>query len=443
MPKEIPDCPEQKPSPISESVHRYDIELITPMFGGGVVPRENDTNFPIRPTAIRGQLQFWWRASVGAQYATPTDLRAAQSEVWGSTERASRVQIIVENIQTSEPVPCVNYLWDTKARKGKGGFKPNWGHELMLDGKAVRRTLPSYALFPFQGKPPKGGQASKPEQLPDNCIMKARFRLRLHYPPSLHEEVRTAVSAWINFGGVGSRTRRGCGALYCRDLAPVSIEAIPDVFKLLMPTSTHDHSWPTLSQMPLFRSEPQDPLTVWDRLIGMYRHFRQGEDFARDSGPGRSRYPEPDTIRRITNRWMNAHSPSDDMPDGFPRAEIGLPIIFHFKDEDRGDPPTTTLNPFVDGKALERMASPLILKPLALREGNAVQLIACLKTPGIQQVELQDENRDCLTPKHAVPIRSSNFAAEGLPLHDLSTDGSALDAFLAYARSEGFTEVSR
>ena len=66
MPKEIPDCCSKKPNPAPEAGRSYEIELITPIFGGGVEPRVNDPSFPIRTTAIRGQLQFWWRATVGA-----------------------------------------------------------------------------------------------------------------------------------------------------------------------------------------------------------------------------------------------------------------------------------------------------------------------------------------------------------------------------------------
>lgn len=39
---------------------------------------------------------------------------------------------------------------------------------------------------------------------------------------NLQEEIETAVWAWVNFGGIGARTRRGCGALFCDELAPAS-----------------------------------------------------------------------------------------------------------------------------------------------------------------------------------------------------------------------------
>jgi CRISPR-associated protein Cmr1 len=88
----------------------YAIELITPLFGGGVETRVNDPSFPIRATSIRGQLQFWWRATVGAQYATRQELRAAQSAIWGNTEQASKVQVWVEDVQVSaKPSPCARF----------------------------------------------------------------------------------------------------------------------------------------------------------------------------------------------------------------------------------------------------------------------------------------------------------------------------------------------
>src|SRR5581483_6470454 len=87
---------------------------ITPMFGGGVETRVNDPSFPIRPTSIRGQLQFWWRATVGAQYATLQELRAAQSAVWGDTTRASRVQVRVELLSVDPPAACARFERDNK-----------------------------------------------------------------------------------------------------------------------------------------------------------------------------------------------------------------------------------------------------------------------------------------------------------------------------------------
>src|SRR5208337_5447005 len=93
---------------------------------GGVEPRMNDPSFPIRPTAIRGHLQFWWRATVGARYATREVLRDRQPAIWGSTERASRVRVLVENVRASEPVQCAQVEWDQRSRRGQGRWRINW-----------------------------------------------------------------------------------------------------------------------------------------------------------------------------------------------------------------------------------------------------------------------------------------------------------------------------
>ncbi len=105
MPDVVPPCPNQ-PVITTHSRRFYQIELITPMFGGGAEVRECDPDFPIRPTAIRRQLQFWWRATVGVQYATTAELSKAQSEIWGSTYCSSQVTVRVENVKADKPSPC-------------------------------------------------------------------------------------------------------------------------------------------------------------------------------------------------------------------------------------------------------------------------------------------------------------------------------------------------
>lgn len=189
-------------------------------------------------------------------------------------------------------------------------------------------------------------------------------------------------------------------------------------------------------------------MIAWDRVINRFRHFRQGEEFGRNRGqypnrPGRSRYSEPETIRRVTRQRLSRHDRLGNIPDdAFPRAEFGLPIVFHFQEQ--GDPPDTVLYPDNDtnGKKRERMASPLILKPLALQNGKAVPIILRLQAPALTGVELRRGDAPLKLPATTV-IRDPRLASYPNSPLAASPNGSAVEAFLAFARAEGFTEVPR
>ncbi len=453
MPKEIPDCP-SKPTLVLDAGHGYDIELITPMFGGGVETRVNDPSFPVRPTAIRGQLQFWWRATVGAQYTTRQELRAAQSAIWGSTERASRVQVLVENVRVGTPEPCARFEQDNK-NPGKYRSVPAWN-------QPFNNTSLSYALFPFQGQLADGRKRIEVE--PTACIHKASFRLtlRCHKDIDFAKDVEPAMWAWVNFGGVGSRTRRGCGALFCKALAPKDADDLAAKWKKYVSKAHPIREWPTMPSQFLYHPTTGKPLDQWNRVIGLLRDFRQKAGaipgHPRPLGPDRSWYPEPDTIRRITGDFSSGHDPSahlsggNPLPDGFPRAEFGLPIVFKFIDDKNGDPQRTTLHPYVGGTAedrgtpgspdihitggeiKDRMASPLVLKPLALATGGALAVILPIHTRGVDHVALVDGSGNDRTPRHTVPVRDATLVGyPDSPIGGLSTTDSALTAFLNLA----------
>lgn len=58
----IPDFePPKTLAETKESWQEICCELVTPMYGGGVQAAMPDVSMPIRATAIRGQLRFWWR----------------------------------------------------------------------------------------------------------------------------------------------------------------------------------------------------------------------------------------------------------------------------------------------------------------------------------------------------------------------------------------------
>ena len=295
-------------------------KLVTPMYGGGVTAGEVDRDMPIRAGALRGQLRFWWRLLNGAG-REPADLFAAETDLWGGISRngprASRVALRVEG-------------------------KPVRNGQLMAKSAL---DIPAYALVLEWGGNP---HLLKPGH---------EFGLALRFEQTVDEErQKQAIEAlrwWASFGGVGARTRRGFGAVEVTgdddDLKPVSAAEVEE----------------RGGRMVVGRPA-NGPAKAWKDAIGALQRFRQGGDVGRNPGrrdrPGRSRWPEADSIRRLFGTHAPQHRPAHPVDGFYPRAAFGLPLVFHFKDG--GDPGRRGGDSLVlvpGGR--ERMASPLILRP--------------------------------------------------------------------------------
>lgn len=402
-----------------------DIEIITPMFGNGVEAGVNDPVTLIRPSSIRGHLRFWWRATRGAKYTTIAELRQREGEIWGTTKSPSQVVVDAKLHSRGTTYPCAHIPTGKNFPKFKD-------------------LHPGYALFPFQGSKKDGTPISE-------CTSKASFELKLIYPKSLLEDVKAAVWAWVNFGGIGARTRRGCGALYCSELSPPETSSIKSWYETNLKSlgiSLNSRDWPTLPEDMLVRVS-RDPMRAWAEVVGLMQTFRQGQNVGRNPGkgpnrPGRSRWPEPETIRSATSRRDPKHSRMPGIPnDAFPRAEFGLPIVFHFKDYE--DPEDAELYPVVNGEEKTRMASPLILRPMICRNGAVLQMILRLRTQSVDEVILKKAPK---SPKFK-KIRDPTLATYpnsplGRPSATepvRSSSGSAIEGFLAFAEENGFVRV--
>src|SRR5579884_2700134 len=229
-PGNVPVCPGV---PAARSAGRttkeYQISLVTPMFGGGVEPGQPDETLPIRATSIRGHLRFWWRVTVGHRLGNGMWQR--EEEIFGSTHFPSALSVRV----TGQPqVQCVD---------------PTYGE----------RSGPiAYALFPAV----ENRQRVVKEQ--------AAFRLQLtwHNPATLQllrkaqnaqrerdgqpllpdtvgdigTDITDAFEAWCAFGGLGARTRRGCGAVFCEAVA-TRLPAFPGTILVAKPQTNALAAW--------------------------------------------------------------------------------------------------------------------------------------------------------------------------------------------------------
>jgi CRISPR-associated protein Cmr1 len=361
-------------------------ELLTPLFGGGVNPGEVDEKFPVRGSTVRGQLRFWWRATCGGRFGGDRNaMKADEDRIWGSTRGASRVSVVVTEAKAGQLFTASDERGNTTDRRGD---PLTVGHQNSRD---------SYAAFPLRGDAKK----NKP---PGEVRTKVTFTLRLAFDPAVAEDVRAALWAWETFGGVGARTRRGFGALQCNKVDfldgasdgawsweyggyEVAGLLAADVARYVSDQPFPDNV-PHLSRDPArYRMARHgaggDPMVVWRALVASLRNFRQSRDPGSPK-PGRSHWPEPDAIRRIT-RKPNPLRPPKYTFNKFPRAAFGLPIIFEFKnDHERQiyEPNRTTL----EGTLHSRLASPLLLRPLALAGGTFVGLGIVLEGSGPERL---------------------------------------------------------
>lgn len=475
-------CPTKPPKAKSnpEAISKtYLIQVITPIFGGGVKAGENDPITLIRPSSIRGHLRFWWRATRGAKFESSEQLRQREGEIWGTTNNPSPVsiEVAVQNYGISSE--CARYEWNPQKSRGEGGYDLRWSRPFDTRGS----PLP-YALFPFQGKAPESSDPKEPSKM----VISASFRLILHIPNSnrmeyfrpiyneqresknlpllfekdndVERDIDAALWAWLNFGGVGARSRRGCGALYCIQSDPLDEDLTPPnlhEFKVWLKgrisyyeLSSALRDWPTFAARVLLK-EGEDPISCWENCVEIMKDLRQGVGIGRDSGsrgrPGRSRWPEPESLRNLAlaqkglrTRPNNWHPPDSRIREiAFPRVEFGMPIII----EIRGEDIKPTLQPNAEH---DRMASPLILRPIQFKDSGFGSMIVRLNTLPLKSAYMKpggkylESGYVITTPQ----IRNHQITEyPDSPMSELCDTGSALDAFIAYAKEKGndFQEV--
>ena len=426
-----------------------EVHVVTPMFGGGAQPGESDADYPVRGSTVRGHLRFWWRACAGAGVASVGELFGVEAQVWGQAagnlgdRRApSSVDVTVEIIDPGREV------------------RP----ERTQDGRLrLRRDYPNYVTFPFEGQEGRDGRApSPPRTAREGLVFRLRFTRAAHVgadrEPGLQREVERALWAWVNFGGLGARTRRGCGALFCPALAPGR-----DLTAWLA-QSAEQHLAQTGRTLPLpvlsgaqvvFGKREGPPIQAWRFVVGWLQEFRRGpapQAAARGglaTDPKSPAYwPDARAIREVLAGPSRSLQGLESLAPLLPRADLGLPIVF--QKMMRPDP---TLGTDQDGAS--RFASPIIVKPLAITRERAVPLVIVLNTPHLWEIESEQRDRVPGARRVGLQIRQGDRGREvAVPgsWHDarrntevLALQGhqTAREAFLAHVRKQGnVTEVT-
>lgn len=423
---------------------KYKCKLVTPMYGGGVKAGEVDAAMPIRATEIRGHLRFWWRLLNRKNYSDSQALFKAERDIWGGLGdeqllAASKVVVKLSGFGVPKLDACASYPF--------GKSYPTWAD-----------WASAYVLFPAQGKIERGVIEQEPSKLAREGLS---WELHIGYrnlpeDAAKREQITKSVSEafrwWATFGGVGARSRRGLGAI------EIENQSEKRTFNYVTTAEVEQAGMQLVLKKPV-----KTALNAWKQAVNAMRDFRQGEGVGRNKGqqsnrPGRSRWPEPASIRKAVGVHRIKEDGISFAPDQkteiiFPRAAFGLPIIFHFqnikndskdgkqKKDQKSDPDDTQLIPMIDGKDQERMASPLILRPYRTADDWCP---AALKLPddNLLRMDLKLENsgkgRSSNLPKITTagkwwPQDNSAKASKAALIEPMKERGNdALKAFLQY-----------
>lgn len=337
----------------------YRFKLITPMFGGDVKSFEMNERTPVRSQSIKGQLRFWWRTMQGEK--DKNELLKKETEIWGGSlgkkKCQSKVKVAVTNFESLRTAPV--------ERNGYG-----------VDSA----FLAPYVLFPATKTVRDGGTVK--------LLTAAKFCLKITYPAANEGEVLESLILWTLFGGVGARTRRGCGSVYSEDLLKerdiCSVEKLRKFLNDVSQGEPAELSYSRIKGAKLFCAPAVGSIKDLQKQYGEYRQNRKDQN---SKHPGRSYWPEPDAIRRCLHQSAELHKPVHKDGIWFPRAAFGLPILTRFNtgNNGEGDPSgQVSLEPAerVGGKNAERWPSPFFIKQLKLgNELYNVMLVLNQKFP--------------------------------------------------------------
>ena len=317
--------------------HTLSCELITPMYGGGVKSVVVDEQMPIRASSIRGQLRFWWRLLAKNKWQLGSDKEIQKQEfaLWGGMgsgdEDGTASQIFLKVFD----VPSSNKI-----------------RQCLIDYDDRSLSQLRYVLFPAYNE-------TDPSLQPHRLLKpEISWKLAFAFSPLLakdntkKDQVIETLRWWASFGGLGFRSRKGLGS--------VRVTASSDYPQIAQIPSLDDIAEANCHLIQ--RNPTSSALSALQSAVGKLSEFRQAPGVGRNPGqqrnrPGRSRWPEPDALRRIQNTHHEDHAPEHLAGNVFPRAVFGMPILFPFvgRGEPSGD---NTVSP-TQG---ERLASPLILR---------------------------------------------------------------------------------
>ncbi len=239
-------------SAIKQNWESIDCRLVTPLHGGGVKARESDEAMPIRVTEIRGQLRFWWRL-LAQQYQNQenneiwkfsdgNDLPKQEFALWGGMsdgEEGGKASLVFLRVQIADKklskgkeqnvLNCIGYTEYIESMKGSTNNE-----------KKIKAAL-SYILFTAQSNNQQSemklGQKGFEWTLQWSLNRHARCYnfdydekqkkwVKVPFKQKQYDrdwqQIHETLRWFVTLGGLGGRTRRGCGAFSAEGVKLVS-----------------------------------------------------------------------------------------------------------------------------------------------------------------------------------------------------------------------------
>lgn len=194
------------------------LELVTPAFLAGASQKADDCD--LRSSTLRGLLRWWWR-TMHAGYVDVEALRSMEAAIWGNTKAGGAIQTVVASHRGTV------LLYDYKDRfRPKDDFK----RQHQLQDPPDRKTTQGLFYASYGMDETSHGQRKQryyvaPGARWDILLTARKFIerddkgnvVRAIEPRIVLDQAKAALWLLCQFGGVGSKSRKGFGSLSCID----------------------------------------------------------------------------------------------------------------------------------------------------------------------------------------------------------------------------------
>ncbi len=355
--------------------YRLSLRTVTPLFMAGAEARGAPE---LRPPAFRGAMRYWLRAAAAGAYGDDDSgllrVREIEGFTFGSTDEArgsaSTVTVRVSPQSTPNPIEFRKQASVHVTKNGKLIQQPT-GRDYLYWSMAASGRIQTESY-----------QAPK-QYWPDEMTFELQLQKRTGGLRDEQALLWATAAAWllIQFGGVGSRSRRTAGSLSstrlqeisglrfattatsCVQLADELTQGLKFV-RAMFPTASSAASVSDPSSFDILHAQA---CRIW--VLGMWADSSTAVESVGAALRDFRSYREPDHAN--VARWLGG----DAIPT-VERAAFGLPIPFHYSDGGpRGTVQGRLRNPTID-----RRASPLWLKITRTLDGRYAGVATLFKS---------------------------------------------------------------